>query len=117
MDKKACLLTSSITDETEDLLNDFLVYYESTWLGITQRGRRRRPIFDVDVWSVYTRVQDNLPRTNNSLEGWHHAFKRRLNITHPTVLKLLKVIRNEQAANEILKEQASMGIGTQEIHH
>ena len=31
-------LTSSITAETEDLLNDFLVYFESTWLGITQRG-------------------------------------------------------------------------------
>ena len=64
----------------------------------------------MDVWSAYTRVQDNLPRTNNSLEGWHQAFKRRLNITHPTVSKLLKVIRNEQAANEILIEQTSMGI-------
>ena len=52
--------------------------------------------------------QDNLPRTNNSLEGWHQAFKRRLNVTHPTVSKLLKVIRNEQAANEILIEQTLM---------
>lgn len=103
-------LVNFLNDENEELLCDFLVYFESTWLGIVQRGRRRRPIFDVDVWSVHTRVHDNLPRTNNSLEGWHQAFKNRLNVTHPTMPKLLKVIRSEQASNEMLIEQASIGI-------
>ena len=67
-------------------------------------------MFDVDLWSVHTRVHDNLPKTNNFLEVWHQAFKKRLNITHPTLTKLLTVIRNEQASNEILIEQASSGI-------
>ena len=67
-------------------------------------------MFDVDLWSVHTRVNNDLPRTNNSLEGWHQAFKKRLNVTHPTLAKLLRVIRNEQACNEILIEQAFAGI-------
>ena len=54
-----------------DSLSDFLAYFESTWLGIVQRGCRRRPKFDVAMWNVYNRVEDNLPRTNNSVEGWH----------------------------------------------
>ena len=32
------------------------------------------------------------------------------NVTHPTITKLLEVIGNEQASNEILIEQASIGI-------
>ena len=102
-------LVNSLNAETEELLCEFLVYFESTWLGIVQRGRRRRPIFDVDLWSVHTRV-NNLPRTNNFLEGWHQAFKNRLNVTHPTIPKLLKVVRSEQASNEMLIEQTSIGI-------
>ena len=40
------------------------------------RGRRRRPCFPQELWNVCERVVEDLPRTNNSLEGWHRAFDR-----------------------------------------
>ena len=100
----------SLDAAADEALGEFLVYFETTWLGMTQRGRRRRPTFDIDMWLVYSRVQDNLPRTNNSLEGWHNAFNKRVSVKHPTIPKLLRKIRKEQASNEILLEQAAMGM-------
>ncbi|PVD22627.1 hypothetical protein C0Q70_18448 [Pomacea canaliculata] len=42
-------LMDSLDADTDETLSDFLAYFESTctWLGIVQRGRRRRPKFDV----------------------------------------------------------------------
>ena len=103
-------LVQSLDLQAYEILSDFLVYFETTWLGIIQRGRRRRPTFDIDMWSVNNLMKDNLPRTNNSVEGWHHAFNKRVLVRNPTVTKLLRKLRKEQASNELLIEQTSMGI-------
>ncbi|QQP52192.1 Uncharacterized protein FKW44_004253 [Caligus rogercresseyi] len=102
-------LINSINDETDEILSDFLQYFETTWLGIVQRGRRRRPTFDIDLWNVFERMERNLPRTNNSVEGWHNAFHMRLQICHPTLQKLLQKIRLEQAATELSIRQIETG--------
>ena len=75
----------NLDDETDELLPDFLSYFEATWIGVVQRGRRRRPLFSVSLWNVHGRVEQDLPRTNNSIEGWHHSFDLRVAITHPTI--------------------------------
>ncbi len=100
----------SLDTETDEILSNFLVYFETTWLGVIQRGRRRRPIFDIDMWSVNSRVKNNLPRTNNSVEGWHHAFNKRVSVRHPTLSKLIRKLRKEQASNELSIEQVNMGM-------
>ena len=38
-------------------------------------NRRSAPTFAVKFWNMQSRVADGLPRTNNSVEGWHHAFQ------------------------------------------
>ncbi|KAK7487223.1 hypothetical protein BaRGS_00021575, partial [Batillaria attramentaria] len=103
-------LMDSLDADTDETLSDFLVYFESTWLGIVQRGRRRRPKFDVAMWNVYNRVEDNLPRTNNSVEGWHRAFDQRMSVTHPTLGRLVSKLRKEQASTELMIEQHAMGV-------
>ena len=35
---------------------------------------RKVPVFPIKMWSVYQRLLDGLPRTNNSLESWHKQF-------------------------------------------
>nr|KAG5697851.1 hypothetical protein BaRGS_017108 [Batillaria attramentaria] len=100
----------SLDGDTDKTLSDFLAYFESTWLGIVQRGRRRRPKFDVAMWNVYNRVEDNLPRTNNSVEGWHRAFDQRMSVTHPTLARLVSKLRKEQASTELMIEQHAMGV-------
>ena len=53
------------------------------------------------MWNVYDRVISNLPRSNNSVEGWHNAFATRVAIAHPTIKKLAEKIRSEQSKFEV----------------
>ncbi|KAL8565748.1 hypothetical protein ACOMHN_058383 [Nucella lapillus] len=62
------------------------------------------------MWNVYNRVGDNLPRTNNSVEGWHRAFDQRMSVTHPTLGWLVSKLRKEQASTELMLEQRAMGV-------
>ena len=103
-------LVTSLDPETDELLGDFLVYFETTWIGIVQRGRRRRPLFDIDLWNVHDRVENNLPRTNNYIEGWDDACDQRVGVTHRTIRRLVTKNRKDQANNELLLEQISAGI-------
>ena len=75
-----------------------------------QRGRRRRPHFPQELWNVHERVVEDFPRTNNSLEGWHRSFDRRVAITHPTLCRLADRLRKEQADNELLIDQVAAGV-------
>ena len=102
-------LVSSLDEETDNTLDGFLQYFETTWLGVLQRGRRRRPKFEVNLWSCYERTLNCIPRTNNMLEGWHNAFKKRMVIIHPTEEKLLRKLHSEQASTEMVLEQISQG--------
>jgi hypothetical protein len=54
-------LVTSSNPETDELLRDFLVYFETPWIGVVQRGRRHRSLFDIDLWNVHDRVEI-LPR-------------------------------------------------------
>ena len=75
-------------------------------LIFSRRGRRRRPLFAISLsWNVNSRVEQDLPRTNNSIEGWHHSFDLRVAITHPTIRRLSAKLVKEQASNELLLEQ------------
>ena len=71
-------LIASLSDLLIDLLSDFLHYFEKTWIGTEHHGRRRCPLFAVELWNVRDRVEMSLPRTNNSVEGWHRALDLRL---------------------------------------
>jgi len=47
---------------------------------------------------------------NNSIEGWHDAFSKRVSISHPTLRRLVKKIMQRQSSNEIVIEQMNDGI-------
>ena len=85
-------LVASLDPETDELLGDFLVYFEMTWIGINQRGHQHWPLYDIDLWNIHDNVQDDLPRTNNSIEGWHRAFDQHVGITQPTIRRLVNKI-------------------------
>jgi len=55
------------------------------------------------------RVTSHLPRTNNSVEGWHRAFQQPVNIIHPTIYKLCEKFIKEQYHLEILIERYKSG--------
>ena len=82
-------------EEIRDSLSPF-----HTLISFTGEGRKK-PQFDHTLWNVYDRVVADLPRSNNSLEGWHNAFATRVSVTHPTIKKLAEKIRQEQSKFEV----------------
>lgn len=75
-------------------------YWEDTYVGRRRRIRRAIPTFNIVMWNVRDRVLQGLPRTNNSVEGWHRAFQQTVDCQHPTVLKLVEHFRREQDLTE-----------------
>lgn len=62
-------------------LDNFFQYFDTTYVGelIRTRGRatkwvRKNPLFDIELSSVHSRINDCIPHTNNFIEVWHHAF-------------------------------------------
>jgi len=47
-----------------------------------------------------SRITDGLLRTNNSVEGWHHAFQSSVACHHPNIYKLMDHIQTEQDHTE-----------------
>ena len=50
-------------------------YFEDTYIGrLHPGGHRRVPLFQLGLWNMYNQTLDDLPRTNNAVEGWHRSF-------------------------------------------
>ncbi|KAL3683227.1 hypothetical protein R1sor_001249 [Riccia sorocarpa] len=62
--------------QNASLLSPLLDYFQDTWVGRPMRyGRTRHaPTFAVQLWNQYHKTLEGLPRTNNSVEGWHKTF-------------------------------------------
>ena len=43
----------------------------------------------------------NLPLSNNVVEGWHRTFNNRVSIKYPSITRLVKCILRKQARFEI----------------
>ena len=65
-------------------------------------------MFSIDIWNVYKRVNEDLPRTNNSLEAWHKVFELGCK-KHPSVNKIIEQFRLEQQNADILYDQICSG--------
>ena len=71
-------------------------------------GREAKARFPYQTWNMFDRVREGRPRTNNSIEGWHHAMK--LNLPdHPPVHKVAKKYRAEQKSKSLLREHHLAG--------
>ena len=79
----------------DGLLVDFMTYFQKTYVGQLINGVEIPGTFPYQMWNMYQRVKDRLPRTNNSLEGWHNAFARDLPL-HPPIPTLAKKYQTEQ---------------------
>ncbi|KAI6647457.1 hypothetical protein LOD99_12453 [Oopsacas minuta] len=102
-------LIDSISNDLVDDLSDFIHYFEKTWIGLEHHGRRRRPLFSIELWNVRDRMERVLSRTNNSVEGRHRTFDIRIHTTHLTLSKLIRKIIMEQSDNEIALEKVRCG--------
>ena len=82
-----------------------LNYFENTYVGEVRGGQRLPPIFPHVLWNVNSRVQNNLPRTNNHLEGWHTRFSNMFNYDHPSIWEFIDGLKRDNAYNHMLLAQ------------
>ena len=81
-------------------------YFEDTYIGKPHRRRRRSPIFDIDIWNMYSRVSNDLSKSNNSVEGWHHSFQSSLTCDHPNIWVFLRILQKEQGLQDAIRTWA-----------
>lgn len=87
-----------------------LDYFEDTWIGRPVRNHRRRPpYFSHHIWNCFDAVQQGLPKTNNSIEGWHRGFQSQISAEHPNIWKFISAIKKEQSLNELKIEHFNSG--------
>lgn len=98
--------------ENEGPLLQFVTYFERTWIGPWNRRKTARipPLFAIDLWNCYNSVLENLPKTNNSCEGFHNGFSAMLGSSHPTIYKLIDALKEQQVLTELAINQLRAGI-------
>ena len=89
--------------------DDVLDYFEDTYIGRPRRqGGRRNPLFHHDIWNMFQRSRDELPRTNNHVEGWHRRLQANLDVYHPTLWKLIDVLKREES---LVRTEIAQAVG------
>lgn len=78
-------------------------------MGNRSRRIRREPLFPISMWNHYDAVLNDLPRTNNAIEGWHHAFNARAGGCHISIWKLINLMKTEQGVTEVALTQLGAG--------
>ena len=101
-----------LTDDDE-IPGEFISYFDVNYMGVVRghgrRRRRERPLFPMTIWNVNSRVVNNLPRTNNALEGYHSSLKFSLGATHPNIWRLIKSLKHETSLIQIKKNHVQRG--------
>jgi hypothetical protein len=115
----AFLPVQDVTEAFEDLTDDddipqeFVTYFETNYIGnLRGRGAQRRrlePLFPKELWNVHDRVEDDLPRTNNSLEAFHNAFHLSVSNTHPNIWRLIDMLKKEESFSQTKKTHFERG--------
>ena len=85
----------SLNDNRPDELAPVYDYREDNYIGRLRSHRRSAPTFPIALWNMRSRVTDGLTRTNDSVEGWHHAFQSSVACHHPNTYKLIEHIQTE----------------------
>ncbi|CAF0998609.1 unnamed protein product [Brachionus calyciflorus] len=112
-----CELKKDISDTQ---VIDFYTYFEKTYVGYTietttwRRYKKTivehvKPMFEINLWNVYKRVKECIPRSNNFVEAWHNAFSSLLD-HHPLIYELIDVLRKEQKTSEMNLVKLKTGI-------
>ena len=90
-----------LANNVDAALDVILDYLEENYIGGIRRGRFRRPRFTYAMWGVHDRVVDNLPRTNNAVEGWHNRFNRHVGCHHANIWKIIDIIKKEEDLSRV----------------
>lgn len=72
-------------------------YLERTWIGNGQT----QPLFPIKLWNMWSLTLNKIPRTNNSVEGWHNAINQFVGCHRPSIWTFISKIQKEQNLQEL----------------
>ena len=92
-------------------LDDFIQYFETTYVGVAARGRRSAQAarYAIHLWNQYSAVIEEEDTTNNVSEGWHNRFRLVVGKHHPDLYSALKEFQKEQGDTEVKFLELSQG--------
>ena len=95
----------------EDDINDFIDYFEKTWIGgkNIRTNARRNPKFRHHLWNKFEAVCHGNSTTTNSSEGYNHALQMSLP-NHANIWVVIKQFKSEDALMAVKLRDAAIGI-------
>jgi len=70
----------------------FLKYY----VGSELEEIRNSVIYPINLWHARTRLFNDMPRTNNAIEGWHNSFRTIFGNLNPTFKNFMLKVKHEE---------------------
>uniref|UniRef100_A0A914WZ02 MULE transposase domain-containing protein n=1 Tax=Plectus sambesii TaxID=2011161 RepID=A0A914WZ02_9BILA len=78
-------------------LRPLFKYFDEYYIGKRQlAGTRNLPRFPREVWSMFERTRDGLPRTNNSMEALHKSLNAHFAVDHPNTWQVINKMQRLQ---------------------
>ncbi|KAG0423913.1 hypothetical protein DMUE_6119, partial [Dictyocoela muelleri] len=82
-----------IQEESEDVLQLYN-WFEKEYLKNTIGNKQ------IEFWNVKDRTERNIPRTTNSIEGFHRHLNTFINVKQPSIHLILNELKNEQTVTD-----------------
>ena len=94
------------SDDYEEILN----YFENHYISRFRRNAPGRPLlFSLYIWDMFHQTQHELPRRNNSIEGWHTVFQANVSVCHTTTYRFFDILKREESMASVSILQALRG--------
>lgn len=103
-------MDSEFHRENEESLSDLINYFEEIWIERPCRRARKASLFSINIWNCYALLKYDIPRTNNSVEGWHNYFSSMLSSRDPSIWIFIDSLKKEESLNRLKVEQYIAGI-------
>ena len=73
------------------------------------RIRREKRLYPVSFWNNKKRVDEDLPRTNNAVEGFHSALRSSITCKHPNIRKLIAALKKKEELQQTKIKHVNRG--------
>ncbi len=87
-------------------LENFIIQQKSTDVLALFRWFEQEYLFSnrgnkiLEFWNVKKRTENDIPRTTNSLEGYHRHLNTFINVKQTSIITILNELKNEQCVTE-----------------
>ena len=84
-------------------------YFEDVYIGRVRHNKRAATRFPINVRNMHQRVVDFLPRTINSLDGWHSHLQASITSCYLNIWTFPQILKKEQALTDVIISQILSG--------